>query len=62
MLIEFIVLFLTFVAIIMIMGIIAEFFKPFDIFVKSVVVKIYIFGKSTGKSIKNIISDRGKNE
>jgi len=41
-----------------VIGILSEFLKPFDIIIKDIVVKIYEFGKSIGKSIKNVINNK----
>lgn len=60
MIINLIILLLESISIIIIIGILSEFLKPFDILVKEIVVKIYEFGKSIGKSIKNIINNKDK--
>ena len=58
MIISFIILLLEFISIIIVIGILSEFLKPFDIIIKDIVVKIYEFGKSIGKSIKNVINNK----
>ena len=52
--ITLIITILLFIVLILVFGLLAEFFKPLDFFIKNIVVKLYEFGKSVAKSIKNI--------
>jgi len=60
--IEIIFYILLFIVIIIILGLLSELFKPLDFLIKNIVFNIYKFGKSVGKSIKNILKDGDKNE
>jgi hypothetical protein len=60
MLIEIFVAVLLFIVVILIAGILSEYYKPFDIFMKKTVIALYKAGKLVSISMKEIFTENKK--